>query len=78
VREIRRSEKYTWFELTITEGKNRQVRRMCEAVGCPVLKLVRIRIGDFALGSLPVGNTVKLEPRDLERLLHPSRIRVLP
>jgi len=78
VREIRRSEKYTWFELTITEGKNRQVRRRCEAVVRPVLKLVRVRIGDFALGILPVGNTAKLEPRDLERLLHSSRIRVLP
>jgi len=78
VREIRRTEKYTWFEMTITEGKNRQVRRMCEAVGRPALKLVRIRIGDLALGSLPVGNTVKLGPRDLQRLLRPSRIRVLP
>ncbi len=42
VRELRTTEKYTWFELTITEGKNRQVRRMCEAIGHPVLKLVRL------------------------------------
>jgi pseudouridine synthase len=55
VREIRATEKYTWFELTITEGKNRQVRRMFEALGHPMLKLVRIRIGGVTLGELPVG-----------------------
>jgi pseudouridine synthase len=69
VRESRQTEKYTWFELTITEGKNRQVRRMCEAIGHAVLKLVRIRIGDFELGKLPVGEFVKLEPRELGTLL---------
>ena len=74
VREVRRSDKYTWFELTITEGKNRQVRRMCEAADLAVLKLVRIRIGDFGLGALPVGGMLKLGPADLERLLSPSRI----
>ena len=55
VREVRASDKYTWFELAITEGKNRQVRRMCEAIGHSVLKLVRIRIGGLSLGDLPVG-----------------------
>src|SRR5262249_23329589 len=65
VREVRSSPKYSWFELTITEGKNRQVRRMCEAIDRPVLKLVRIRIGDFELGPLPVGVAAKLDPRDL-------------
>ena len=69
VKEVRRSEKYTWFELTITEGKNRQVRRMCKAIGHPVLKLVRIRIGTFELGTLPVGTFVQLEGADLSRLL---------
>jgi 23S rRNA pseudouridine2605 synthase len=54
-REIRATDKHTWFELTITEGKNRQVRRMFEAIGHPVLKLVRIRIGGLDLGDLPVG-----------------------
>jgi pseudouridine synthase len=72
VREVRRTEKYTWFELTITEGKNRQVRRMCEAIGRPVLKLVRIRIGSFALGALPVGDFAALSPADLRKLLNPN------
>jgi pseudouridine synthase len=69
VREVRRSPKNTWFELTISEGKNRQVRRMCETIECPVLKLVRIRIGKFELGSLPVGGVMRLAPRDLQSLL---------
>jgi 23S rRNA pseudouridine2605 synthase len=68
-REVRRSEKHTWFELTLTEGKNRQVRRMCEAIGRPVLKLVRIRIGGYALGELPVGEYAQLVPADLRKLL---------
>jgi 23S rRNA pseudouridine2605 synthase len=74
VKEVRRTEKYTWFELTITEGKNRQVRRMCEAIDHPVLKLVRIRIGDYALGALPVGEFLTLNPADLRLLLkNPGR-----
>ncbi len=76
VREVRRTEKYTWFELTITEGKNRQVRRMCEAIDRPVLKLVRIRIGGFALGTLPVGEFATLSPADLHSVLsHPREAK---
>ena len=56
IREVRATEKYTWFELTISEGKNRQVRRMFEAIGHPMLKLVRIRIGDLSLQDIPVGS----------------------
>jgi 23S rRNA pseudouridine2605 synthase len=55
VREVRSTDKYTWFELTITEGKNRQVRRMFEAVGHAMLKLVRIQIGGLKLDDLSVG-----------------------
>lgn len=44
-----------WIELTIREGRNRQVRRMTAAVGLPTLRLVRIRIGDHTLGNLAPG-----------------------
>ena len=45
----------TWIELSITEGRNRQVRRMTAAVGLPTLRLVRMSIGDVALDGLPPG-----------------------
>lgn len=45
----------TWLELTISEGKNRQVRRMTAAVGLPTLRLVRVRIGPWSLGDLAPG-----------------------
>jgi pseudouridine synthase len=69
VREARCTDRYTWFEITITEGKNRQVRRMCEAIGHKVLKLVRIRIGRFKLDDLGVGTFKRLDSRDLKKLL---------
>lgn len=45
----------TWVELTLTEGKNRQVRRMTAAVGHPTLRLVRVRIGGLGLRELGLG-----------------------
>ena len=44
-----------WLKLTITEGRNRQVRRMTAAVGLPTLRLVRWSIGDWSLDGLPQG-----------------------
>ena len=61
------------FELTITitEGKNREIRRLCEAVGLEVDRLVRVRFGPVELGDLPAGQVrslTKQEQRALERL----------
>jgi 23S rRNA pseudouridine2457 synthase len=45
----------SWIELTISEGRNRQVRRMTAAVGLPTLRLVRTAVGDWRLGDLQPG-----------------------
>lgn len=50
----------SWLELTISEGRNRQVRRMTAAVGFPTLRLVRCRIGDWELGTLQPGEFLVL------------------
>jgi 23S rRNA pseudouridine2457 synthase len=44
-----------WLALELTEGKNRQVRRMTAGIGHPTLRLIRVRIGDFTLGGLAPG-----------------------
>jgi 23S rRNA pseudouridine2457 synthase len=48
----------SWVSITVCEGKFRQIRKMCSAVGVPVLRLVRVRIGSFTIDSLK-GNTVR-------------------
>ena len=58
----------TVFEITITEGRNRQVRRMVEAVGAKVLKLVRIAIGPLQIGSQAIGTCRALEPSEVRAL----------
>ena len=45
----------SWLQLTITEGRNRQVRRMTAAVGYPTLRLVRVKVGEWELGTLQPG-----------------------
>ena len=55
LRRVRDSAKYTHFEITLTEGRNRQVRRMVESLGARVLKLVRVKVGPVAIGTLQIG-----------------------
>ena len=52
---VRKSVPDSWISLVLTEGRNRQVRRMTAAVGHPTLRLIRVKIGAFALGNLPPG-----------------------
>ena len=58
----------TWLEIVLTEGRNRQVRRMCAAVGHDVTALVRVAVGALRLGDLPAGAWRRLGPAELRRL----------
>ena len=61
----------SWCELTITEGKNRQVRRMTAAVGFPTLRLVRYSIGEFSLGDF---NSDGLSPGEWRKITTPQQL----
>ena len=68
VRRVEDRGKYTWLEILLTEGKNREVRRMVEAVGFKVLKLVRTAIGALTLAGLEVGRFRPLAPQEIDAL----------
>ncbi|MDQ6751777.1 MAG: rRNA pseudouridine synthase [Actinomycetota bacterium] len=61
------------LELTIHEGRKRQVRRMCEAVGHPVRELQRTRFGPLGVGDLAPGDSRRLTPAEVERLRQTGR-----
>ena len=68
VKLLRHSARATFFEITIHEGRNRQVRRMVEALGAQVLKLVRIAIGPLRIGNLNIGRYRALTPEEVQSL----------
>jgi pseudouridine synthase len=57
-----------WLEIVLTEGKNRQVRRMCAGVGHDVEELVRVAVGRLEIGDLAPGQWRQLEPADVASL----------
>jgi 23S rRNA pseudouridine2605 synthase len=61
----RRTGANLWIEMTLTEGKNREVRRVLEHLGLQVSRLIRTRYGPFHLGDLPVGDVDEIRPTDL-------------
>lgn len=65
----RQSVPTAWLELVLTEGRNRQVRRMTAAVGYPTLRLVRVAIGDLGLSGLQPGEWRSLTPAERQKLL---------
>ena len=68
VRKLRESKANSWFEVTLHEGRNQQVRRMFDAIGHSVIKLVRTRIGELEEKSLRPGAWRKLTEREVKRL----------
>jgi 23S rRNA pseudouridine2605 synthase len=73
VRRLEDRGKYTWLEVVLAEGKNREVRRMIEAVGFKVLKLVRTGLGPLTLAGLEVGKWRELTPAEIASLRKTSR-----
>lgn len=63
------SGKNNWIEMTITEGKNREVRRVLEYLGLKVNRLIRIAYGPFLLGDLPRGQAARIKKGDLDRFV---------
>jgi pseudouridine synthase len=61
-------ENTSWLSVTLHEGRKRQVRRMLAAVGHPVLRLVRVRVGALRLGNLPPGQWRLLSAAEVEKL----------
>jgi 23S rRNA pseudouridine2457 synthase len=68
----RKSVPTAWLEITLTEGRNRQVRRMTAAVGHPTLRLVRVVIGDLRLQKLQPGEWRELTGDEVRRLKEKS------
>jgi len=68
VKKIRKVEANSWLEITIREGRKHQVKRMLEAVGHPVIKLLRVRMGPLSLGSLEPGEFRFLTDREANAL----------
>lgn len=69
VTRVRDGARYTFFEIVITEGRNRQVRRMVEALGAKVLKLVRTQIGPIGISGLEIGKHRPLTPTEVDDLI---------
>jgi len=68
VKKIRKAENNSWLEITIHEGRKRQIRRMLEIIGHPVLKLKRIRINGVELGGLEPGDIRYLTSEEINRI----------
>ena len=68
VRVLEKRPTKTWLEITVREGRSRLVRRLFDAVGHPVEKLVRVRLGPLLLGTLPPGGWRDLTPGELQAL----------
>ncbi len=73
-----RKGKHPWLRISLIEGRNRQVRRMCEAVGHPAIKLKRTAVGPLRLGDLPAGRFRHLDEAEvamLRKSLNPEKAK---
>lgn len=68
IRILSQGSKSTWVEMTLTEGKQRQIRRMWDKIGFQTLRLIRVAIGPLNLGDLSKGRYRKLDDREIQLL----------
>jgi len=68
VRKVKRTKVNSWIEIVIREGKKRQIRRMLQRVGHPVIKLIRTKINGLDLGDLKPGEYRYMTPEEVKRL----------
>ncbi len=66
------------LELVLTEGRKREIRRLCAGLGLRVVRLVRTAIGPVRLGGLPPGKWRHLRPQEIEQLLAAARVGAAP
>ena len=59
----------TWYRVVLTEGKNREIRKLMEYFGCVVNRLIRVQYGPFQLGELPSGAIAEVPAADVRNLL---------
>jgi 23S rRNA pseudouridine2605 synthase len=69
------SGKNTWYQVILTEGKNREIRKLMEHFGCVVNRLIRLRYGPFELGTLKPGQLQEIPARQVENLIEDLRQR---
>lgn len=62
------------MEIVLYEGRNREIRRMCEAIGLEVVRLRRVAMGGVKLGMLPVGKWRHLDPKEVRTLLVAAKV----
>lgn len=65
-----KSDQKGWVAITITEGKNRQIRKMFTKIGFDVLKLKRVSIGSYKVGNMKAGDIIEMSLADIQRVFH--------
>jgi len=78
VRKLRESQTNAWFEVTLYEGRNQQIRRMFDEIGHSVIKLVRTRIGKLEVETMKVGQWRQLTAREVRQLKNVSAAKTTP